>query len=370
MKIMKPYTVHGIVNRTKNSVFCYQAWPTVARDEKGTLYAVASGFRLSHVCPFGKTVMYKSYDEGKTWTPPIVINDTYLDDRDAGILYMGNGRMLVTWFTHSAHEYSTRYKETIAKLAPDAAREAAIGMLGGYEFLPKNEKLAGSYVIVSEDYGMTWSDRISIPISSPHGPSMCADGSLVYLGTKYYDDDGVHIKQKDRENSLYRSTDGGYTWVHVSDIKDPEWLSEKEYLCEYHMIELEDGTLFGAFRVEGHPLSIATTVSRDGGSTWSDVKRVDVSGSPPHLLMHSSGALICAFSRREAPFGVRAMISYDKGENWSDEYIIDERSLTWDFGYPSTVELDDGSLMTVYYQRHKDDAYCSILYTKWRLEVK
>ncbi|NLB16607.1 MAG: exo-alpha-sialidase, partial [Clostridiales bacterium] len=60
---------HGIVNRVRNALFTYQGWPSVARDENGTLYAVASSFRVEHVCPFGKTAMYISRDEGKTWTP-------------------------------------------------------------------------------------------------------------------------------------------------------------------------------------------------------------------------------------------------------------------------------------------------------------
>ena len=95
MQIIKPKTQHGIVNRATDTVFGYQAWPTVMRDENGTLYVVASGCRAGHICPFGKTVMYKSYDGGAIWTSATVINDTRLDDRDAGILYMGNGRMLV-----------------------------------------------------------------------------------------------------------------------------------------------------------------------------------------------------------------------------------------------------------------------------------
>ena len=38
-----PKTVtHGVVNRVQNSLFGYQGWPSVARDENGTLYAVAS----------------------------------------------------------------------------------------------------------------------------------------------------------------------------------------------------------------------------------------------------------------------------------------------------------------------------------------
>ena len=49
--------------------------------------------------------------------------------------------------------------------------------------------------------------------------------------------------------------------------------------------------------------------------------------------------------------------------------MLDDRASArgGDLGYPATVELDDGSLMTVYYQKYEDDANCSILYTRWRL---
>ena len=182
MKTIYPEVSHGIVNRVQGSIFGYQGWGTVARDEAGTLYAVASGFRVSHICPFGKTVMYISKNEGKTWSPPIVINDTYMDDRDAGILYLGNGRMLVTWFTHSAEAYQTRWYESIGRRAEPAALDATLGMLHGYDHIPKEERLAGSYIRISEDYGMTWGETIRIPISAPHGPTLCRDGSLIYLG--------------------------------------------------------------------------------------------------------------------------------------------------------------------------------------------
>jgi hypothetical protein len=38
-----------------------------------------------------------------------------------------------------------------------------------------------------------------------------------------------------------------------------------------------------------------------------------------------------------------------------------------DLGYPSSVELSDGSILTVYYQKQAGDKFCSILYTKWEL---
>ena len=369
MKTIHPQAFHGIVNRVQGSLFAYQGWPTVARDEQGTLYAVASGFRASHICPFGKTVMYISKNEGKTWTPPIVINDTYMDDRDAGILYMGNGRMLISWFTHAAHAYQTRWYESIQRRATPATYDATLGLVNSYRHLPEEDGLAGSYIRISEDYGVTWGETIRIPISAPHGPTLCRDGSLIYLGLEMYAPDRK-TPLVGGKVSLYRSTDHGYTWSRVSDVTAPAWLRDGEWLDEPHVLELPDGRILGAFRIEGRkPFTIATTASSDGGKTWSELSCTDVSGSPPHLMLHSSGALICSFGRREAPMGERAMVSYDLGKTWDSLYVLNECVTKGeDLGYPSTVELDDGCLMTVYYQRYGEDTTSSVLYTKWRLQ--
>ena len=39
-----------------------------------------------------------------------------------------------------------------------------------------------------------------------------------------------------------------------------------------------------------------------------------------------------------------------------------------DLGYPSTVELDDGTLLTVWYEIIEDDPAPSIVYKKWQLK--
>ena len=79
--------------------------------------------------PFGKTVMYISRNGGKTWTPPIIINDTYLDDRDAGILYMGNGKLLVSWFTRNAEEYNSEKHQRLMESATPAGRTTMAGAM-------------------------------------------------------------------------------------------------------------------------------------------------------------------------------------------------------------------------------------------------
>lgn len=379
MKTIYAENTHGIINRVQGSVYGYQGWPTVARDENGTLYAVISGFRLQHVCTFGKTVMHISKDNGKTWTPPIVINDTYMDDRDAGIVYLGNGKMVVSWFTHSAHFYKNYLYDWIVSdvaYASPAALNMVKGALEDYDALPDCDKVGGSYVRVSEDYGVTWSDIIRVPVSAPHGPTVRKDGTLIYLGNKMYQDginpSGNETKDDHERNnvcSIYESKDGGYTWEETGNFAAPAWLGEKESLCEPHILELQNGRIYGVFRLEGGgAFSIATTYSDDGGKTWSDIIPTGVAGAPPHLLQHSSGALIMSFGRRSEPFGEFAWVSYDNGTTWEEEYAINTNTDNGDLGYPATVELDDGSLLTVYYQKVPGDMKPSFLCTRWNLK--
>ena len=104
MKILE----RGIVYRADGGMFRYCGWPTVCKDDKGVLYAAFSGHRAAHVCPFGKDIMCVSYDEGKSWSAPMIINDTELDDRDAGILSLGNDTLMMTFFNHPRKFYVDR----------------------------------------------------------------------------------------------------------------------------------------------------------------------------------------------------------------------------------------------------------------------
>ena len=360
---------HGIIGRVTQSMFAYHGWGSVARDENGTLYAVVSGGRAEHICPFGKTLMYVSKNDGKTWSPPIIINDTAMDDRDTGILYLGNGRLLVTWFTHSALSYNTVYRDWICKNAPLAVREGVEGMLAGYEHLPAKWQRAGSYIRISEDYGVTWGETIEIPISAPHGPTLCRDGSLIYLGTQIYEEDGVTLAHGQRVAHLYRSCDGGYTWQKESTAHAPDWMSEDQFLEEPHVLELPDGRLIGAFRISGL-FTTGIAFSEDGGKSWGEIRKTGFEGSPPYLMLHSSGALLCFFGRRKTPCGEYVAVSYDMGESWQEQYLLSEPKKDWDgdLGYPAAVELGDGSILCVYYQHYGDDPKTSFLYTRWTLE--
>jgi len=354
---------HSVIYRNTDTFFKYCGWPSICRDDEGVLYAACSGLRLAHVCPFGKTLLFKSFDGGKTWTIPMVVNDTWLDDRDVGLLYLGGKTILLTWFSHPIE----RYLDWRDQLEPGCQ-----SILDLYPSIPEDHNKGGSFVRVSHDGGLTWGETVQVPVSSPHGPALRKDGSLLYLGKEMYATDGL---TKDCI-AAYESRDYGMTWHRLCELPKPE---EDPWVLydEPHAIELDDGRILGGIRWEGtheapHP-NIHLTYSADGGKNWSLMQPTDIAGTdhtPPHFLKHSSGALIMTYGRREHPFGERAAVSYDNGETWSDEYILrqDEHCIWANLGYAATVELPDASLVTVYYQAYEGDNFPSLLCTHWNLK--
>lgn len=353
----------GIIGRIDDGIFQYQGWPTVCKDENGVLYAACSGFRLGHVCPFGKNVLYISRDEGKNWTSPIVINDTIMDDRDAGILAMGNGKLLLSWFSHPMSFYESRRGKFAYWVQKEKALFTDAAMT--YWTVARDKDIYGSFVKLSNDGGLTWGKAIKVPATSPHGPIKLSDGRLIWMGREFYSNE-FEVDA----TLVLESRDEGETWSCISKVPFPE-----EYMgalfCEPDIVELPDGRLMGAIRAQRDPVpfkfTIFTTFSSDGGKTWTMPKCLGISGSPPHLLMHSSGKLVLTYARRQQPCRIAARISEDMGETFGEEIELNP-SPDPDIGYPSTVELADGSMLTAYYQAYENDAYTSILYTKWRLE--
>lgn len=59
--------------------------------------------------------------------------------------------------------------------------------------------------------------------------------------------------------------------------------------------------------------------------------------------------------------------SDDDGATWKHGWILRDNGPDSDLGYPSTVELADGALFSVYYQKVPGDAKCSLLWSRWTL---
>lgn len=345
--------------------FGYFGWPSIAKQDDGTLVVAASGLRFKHVCPWGRTTICKSRDDGDTWTEPIVVNNTALDDRDAGIISLGGQRLAITWFTSNTLHYLGEAKDENGVWLKDYAEMgAAMDCFDG----DMCEKTIGSWIRISPD-GEYWGPSLRAPVCTPHGFIILKDGSWLYLGKEW-------LCTINGRQSMFtditpiraaRSTDEGHTWKLLGSVPTPDDIRYKD--ChEPHVIELGNGDLLGAVRIELQTgFKTMLTRSSDGGKTWSVLEECGINGAPLHFLRHSSGAIVAVYGWRREPYGQRARISTDDGKTFGEELILRDDGLSWDLGYPASVELADGSIITIYYQRIKADQKCSILGTRWRL---
>ncbi len=358
MKILKS----GIVARVTDSFFSYHAWPSVCRDEKGNIYVVCSGLRMGHMCPFGKIVMYKSRDGGETFGLPTVISDHYLDDRDPGLLYLGEGKMLVTRASHSAETYIKEFADWIYSDSGEAGK----GMLKQFEKIPEEYAKGGCFYRFVYDYGEKAGDEKPIPIHCPHGPAMLRDGSILYLGKAVFAY-GTEIEDR---FFAYKSNDKGETFNRIGELKIPEGYELSQF-HEAHCAQLPDGRIMGLLRThlteDDNYFTITKTFSEDGGKTWSTPELTGICGSPPHLCVLTGGKAALTYGRRIPPYGIYGRQVSGTGEISEDEFKLAE-CFDDDIGYPATVQLADGTLFTVYYARCKGDDTASLQYVKWNLE--
>jgi len=361
---------HGTVCRRRDEKCGYFGWPTVARLDDGTLLVASSGLRAEHVCPWGKTVLNVSKDDGRTWSEPRVIQDSMIDDRDAGIVSLGGRKLLVSWFRGDTRKYVDPIPDWMPKewvrewLEADAFAEWTDEAV---------DALIGSWVMLSEDGGATWGAPVRAPVSAPHGPIRLNSGDLLYLGKRYktWNDMGVSMI------TAARSDDGGRTWETVGTVPVCDKTDPANY-HEPHVVELSSGRLIGMIRIQdsgetktsdaGIPsFSLMQAESDDGGKTWTPARPLGFHGCPPHLLRHSSDVLVLTYGYRQSPFGQRVAFSRDEGATWDHDWIVRDDGPDGDLGYPSTVELADGSLFTVCYQKVAAGEKCSLLWSRWTL---
>ena len=407
---------NGIVCRMPYRIFSYFAWPSVACADDGTLMVACSGLRTAHVDPFGKVVMYKSTDNGKTWSGPHLLIDTPLDDRDAGIVNIGNSEFIVTSFNNTRKQ---QYEWADAGWA--YTKEIGAMCRGYLDNVTDDmeERYLGSLVIKSSDNGHTWSDVYKVPVSAPHGPTLRRDGTLLYAGTPLCAEEqlstGTQLSSGtqlstgtqlcadtpsctdkqlcadtpsctdtrlcemnpsgERPILIYTSSDG-LNYARLCDIPacdDPRAAGMQH--SEPHILELKNGRIVLHIRIEsgdahfgGRLFSLCQSVSDDGGKSFSVPKLLENNGAPPHLMQHSSGTVVCSYGRRIPPYGISAMLSSDNCDTWDMEHAIWANGISGDLGYPCSVELPGGDIFTAYYAALPGDGHkCSILWTRWRI---
>ncbi|MBT3601456.1 MAG: exo-alpha-sialidase [Candidatus Latescibacteria bacterium] len=353
----------------------YVAWPMISKTKDGELLVVFSGDRDGHVCPFGKTFLMRSLDNGDSWQDPELVNDTPLDDRDAGLCVCLDGTLLVSWFTTwrnpKDETLTDAWREHLEGISDTDVKQWTQPNLTDSTLIER-----GHWIRRSTDNGKTWEEPIAVPGTAPHGPNVLSDGRLFFVGNEGY-------RRNDKSSALAcaESKDMGKTWTvlaRVSMFPDaaPSDAGGMRYLGEPHVVEVTPGHLLGMARheeqpyVEGRPTGkLWQFDSFDGGHTWTEPKETPIVGKPPHLHRLPDGRIVVTYGYRQAPFGERACVSVDGGKTWDvdNEVILRDDAPNHDLGYPATVACDDGSLLSVYYQReHLEEKPC-LMTTRWRV---
>ena len=280
----------------------YIGWPTVCRAQNGELIAVFSGDRDEHVCPFGKSQLIRSADGGKTWSAPVNICNTILDDRDSGIISLDDGSLVMAWFTSIAYRGYIRDR---AKLKPGSPQ--FYWWLHNEKLRPEEvEAQLGAFTRRSTDGGKTWEPAVRTPCSAPHGPIQLKDGRLLYVG-KSGDADHKNLGTGVGKVVAAESTDRGRSWRVIGEIPFPEQINVLRECHEPHAVETTDGRIVVQIRCHskfsGFVDSSVQSESADGGKTWTMAKPMGLDGYPPHLIRLADGKLL--LERRPRLSGVR-----------------------------------------------------------------
>ena len=159
------------------------------------------------------------------------------------------------------------------------------------------------------------------------------------LGASFY---SWHPRERNTAY-LLRSRDDGRTWA------EPTVIGPDDY-NETDLLPLDAERWLAACRTlkDGH---LELFASEDGGSSWTCRGLLTLPRQhPAHLLQLADGRILLVYGiRNRGLYGVGARLSEDEGQTWGDPMLLVDLEDATDGGYPSSVQLRDGTIVTAYY---------------------
>jgi hypothetical protein len=200
-------------------------FPVAIRLHDGRIAVVMRG-GAGHLGLAGRLDMIFSSDEGKTWSKPVVVNDSPIDDRNPSLGVARDGTLVVGFWRTATYDDAGKYSPKLT------------------------DKERSTWVTRSKDGGQTWSEPTRIDVSdielgSPFGRMVTLpDGAMLMAIYGYQVRPAGEKLPGDRNHSyVYRSTDDGQTWKRLSEIGDG-----KQQLNETALERMPDGRIIAAMR--------------------------------------------------------------------------------------------------------------------------
>lgn len=300
------------------------AWPNLTLMKDGRLVATIFN-QPSHGSQSGDVDCWESHD-GITWTflgtPAPHEPNTNRMNVAAGLA--GNGDLIVLSSGWSNEQQPGQPKK--AKF-----RDAVLDV----------------WVCRSADGGKTWTQTATFPPAPegfhpliPFGDIVIArDGSL---RTTAYTTISKPGERRKRAVWIVRSDDDGRTWEVQAKIG--------EGANETSLFRWDDQTWLAAARTEQSVMALYRSV--DDGRNWTQQGQISEPGEiNGHLSRLNDGRLLLTYGNRAAgKYGVLAKSSSDSGVTWSAPVRLVD-TLNGDCGYPSSVPLSGGNIVTVWYSK-------------------
>lgn len=297
------------------------AWPNLTLMPDGALIATIFN-QPTHGGWEGDVECWASSDQGRTW-------------KLRGV--------------PAPHEPTTNRMNVAAGLAADNAlivlasgwsRRQSIGQYSD----PHKGEVLPIWSCRSTDGGKTWTHRASIPQPPGKTEFLIPFGDIIRLpqnnlGACIYAWAPPHV----HHSYFYTSRDGGQSWSYQGTIREGN-------INETTPVLLPDGRILVAARtLDDQHLELFD--SADQGITWRNLGPVTLGNQHPgHLLLLKDGRLMLSYGlRNPGCYGVGVRFSSDLGASWSPPRVLVTLEGSTDVGYPASLELDEGTLVTAYY---------------------
>ena len=316
------------------------AWPNLTLLPNGEVIAAVFN-QPTHAGWEGHVECWASVDQGRSWTL-------------RGI--------------PKPHDPKTNRMNQAAGLARDGSM---IVMVSGWS----NRNPPGKYscatqgevlpicVCRSEDSGKSWQTSEVFSNTS----SLIPFGDIIHLPDKQL---GVCIYHADRSDpeecnsNFYVSNDDGKTW-------SMQGLIGKGF-NETAPVSLENGKILAVARSRAEHPRLELMTSEDNGKQWTSEGPLTLEDQiPGHLVMLKNQQLLLTYGIRNigSLYGIGAKVSKDMGKTWSEPVVLVDFETSIDGGYPSSVQFDDGTILTAYYS---NEVPCHTKYhmgcIRWKLD--
>lgn len=358
----------------------YQAVPDACRLKNGDIVAVFYAgdnhvtFPSEKYPKAGRICQVRSKDEGRTWSTPVVIYDDIDDNRDPHINQLSDGSLICSFFSLKfdapdsikwTSKESSYTKEQVARFGnnPDLLKEQRSlntrEKAGQTSPPPKKWTGQGPFVIKSFNNGKTWERNAKLVATSTPNWYCSAKVREMPDGTcllpVYYSEISGHVAW----GGVIPSNDKGKTWGKEVSIGEEANLI---LAAETDVVLLNDKTLFASLRGDGSKVNMHYATSKDLGKTWTPVNDIGFVGHSPSFTRLKTGEILLSYRAFSAKIGYYTglRISRDEAKTWEGPYLVDEKV----GGYPSTVELKDGSILIIYYEEGEGSAIRALRFKK------